>query len=132
MTGPFLNGPTPENVPTLLLYGFTLKEQGAFHFLLRGFPGIRMIAVPEDAYELSLRELLAEKKPPEGSSKGTFSRHMLVFAHIPEPLVHPLIAICKQATSEKVLKAMLTETNQHWTSQVLYQNLLEEEQQLGG
>lgn len=132
MAGPIINAPAPGNAPTLLLYSFTPKEQGAFRFLLRGFPGIRLIAVPETAYELSLRELLAGTQPREAAVCRAFSRHMLVLAHIPEPLAHPLIAICKQATSEKVLKAMLTETNQHWNSQVLYQNLLEEEAQLGG
>lgn len=57
---------------------------------------------------------------------------MVVFANIPEPLVYPLISICKQVTKEKVLKAMLTETNQAWTSDALYECLIQEEAQLGG
>lgn len=131
MTSPILNIPSANNIPTVLLYSFTQKEQETFRFLLRGFPGIRLIAVPEQAYDLCLHDILISPMP---SSIGhtVFFRHMLVLAHIPDPLVHPLLAICKQATAEKVLKAMLTETNQNWTSRVLYKNLLDEEAQLGG
>lgn len=131
MGGPFLNVPTAENVPTVLLYSFTPKEQGNFETMLRGFPGIRLIAVPEPAYNLSIKDVLIKPLPAANVNAG-FSRHMLVFAHIPDPLVQPIIAICKKATPEKVLKAMLTETNQNWSAQTLYQNLLEEEAQLGG
>lgn len=132
MTGPFLNTPTPNHVPTMLLYGFTQKELAAFRFLMRGFPGIRLFPVAEQDCGLHLNALLEKQPDTSGGDPAAFSRHMLVFAHIPEPIVHPLITICKQATSEKVLKAMLTKTNQNWTSRVLYENLLEEEAQLGG
>lgn len=131
MTGPFLNIPTAKNTPTVLLYSFTQREVDAFRLLLRGFPGIRLIAVPPQAYNLHLNEILT-KPVPAVIGSSVFSRHMLVFAHIPDPLVHALISICKQATPEKVLKAMLTETNQNWTSNMLYENLLDEETLLGG
>lgn len=131
MASPFLNRPSPEHVPTLLLYSFTEKELSKFRFLLKGFPGIRLMPVPESACQLPLKQLL-EGGAPSGLSRHSFPRHMLVLAHIPDPLVHLLISICRQVTPEKVLKAMLTETNQSWSSELLYQNLLEEEAQLGG
>ena len=131
MASTFLNKPSPENIPTLLLYSFTEKELAKFRFMLKGFPGIRLISVPESAYQLPIKQLL-EGTAPSGLPHNSFPRHVMVLAHIPDPLMHLLISICKQATSEKVLKAMLTETNQNWSSELLYQNLLEEEAQLGG
>lgn len=131
MGGLIFNTPTANNIPTILLYSFTQKEQETFRFLLRGFPGIRLLVVPGQAYDCCLHKIL-NKPLPVVIGSTSFSRHMLVLAHIPDPLVHPLLAICKQATPEKVLKAMLTETNQNWTSRVLYENLLDEEAQLGG
>lgn len=131
MSSPFLNKPSTEHIPTLLLYSFPKNELAKFRFLLKGFPMIRLIAVPESAYQLPLKQLL-EENIPVGLPQNSFPRHMMVLAHIPDPLTHLLINICKQSTSEKVLKAMLTETNQNWSSELLYQNLLEEEAQLGG
>lgn len=131
MSNAILNTPSSENSPTLLLYNFTAKELAQFQFSMKGFPGIRLVAVPENAYTVPVQQLLVEEMP-SGLPGNTFLRHMLVLAYVPEPLVHLLLNICKQVTGEKVLKAMLTETNQHWTSEFLYENLLTEETRLGG
>ena len=129
MTGLLSKGP---DSPAVLLYNFTAKELEAWKFRMRGFPGIRLIPVPQSAYGLTLREILAGQTATAFAKTTAFFRPMLVFANIPEPLVHPLIAICRQITTEKVLKAMLTDTNRNWTSAVLYENLVEEEAMLGG
>lgn len=131
MASPFLNRPSAEHVPTVLLYSFSKHELSKFELLMKGFPGIRLISVPENAYQLPVKQLLTGVISA-GLPQRAFPRHMMVLAHIPDPLMHLLINICKQATSEKILKAILTETNQNWSSALLYQNLLEEDAQLGG
>ena len=116
--------------PTILLYNFSREEVGKLRFVLRMFPAIRVLSVEPSEQTLLLGEVLAGKKAALGIPAREFQRRMLVLAYAQGSMVHFLLGACGQITQEKVLRAMLTDTNVNWSGLELYENLVEEEREL--
>lgn len=116
--------------PTILLYNFSREEVGKLRFVLRMFPAIRVLSVEPSDQTLLLGEVLAGKKAALGIPAREFQRRMLVLAYAQGSMVHFLLGACGQITQEKVLRAMLTDTNVNWSGLELYENLVEEEREL--
>lgn len=116
--------------PTILLYNFSREEVGKLRFVLRMFPAIRVLSVEPSDQTLLLGEVLAGKKAALGIPGREFQRRMLVLAYAQGSMVHFLLGACGQITQEKVLRAMLTDTNVNWSGLELYENLVEEEREL--
>lgn len=116
--------------PTIMLYNFTPEEVGKLRFVLRMFPNIRVLSVEKSDQGLLIGDVLEGKKATMLIPGREFQRRMLVLAHAQGTMVHFLLGACGQITKEKVLRAMLTETNVQWTGLELYDNLLEEEREL--
>ena len=116
--------------PTILLYNFSREEVGKLRFVLRMFPAIRVLSVEPSDQMLLLGEVLAGKKAALGIPAREFQSRMLVLAYAQGSMVHFLLGACGQITQEKVLRAMLTDTNVNWSGLELYENLVEEEREL--
>lgn len=116
--------------PTILLYNFSREEVGKLRFVLRMFPAIRVLSVEPSDQTLLLGEVLAGKKAALGIPGREFQRRMLVLAYAQGSMVHFLLGACGQITQEKVLRAMLTDSNVNWSGLELYENLVEEEREL--
>lgn len=114
----------------IMLYNFTPQEVGTLRLLLRKFPLIRILPVEKASYGMRIGDVLAGKAPPALCVGRELQRKMLLLANAEGQMFHFLLAACSQMTEEKVLRAVLTETNKNWTGIELYENLLEEETQL--
>ncbi len=116
----------------LLLYNFTADEVGKIRRMLKNLPNVWIRVVPKTEYHMTINQILMAETAKGNVLGRDFSRHMLILANAQGPILHFILGVCKQATEEKILRAILTETNMHWSGIELYHNLLEEEKQLGG
>ena len=114
--------------PSILIFNYTEAEQKAWSFLLRGFPGVRVLPVSRGQFGLTLEQLLAGEK---GLSFGSsFDTRMAVFCEVPGPILSLLIDISKQVTRQKAYKAVLTDSNKGWSASTLFSHLQEEEAEI--
>lgn len=114
----------------ILLYNFTAGEVGALRLLLREMPAVCVIPVDRMAFGMKICDVLAGKNPLPLCVGRNFFRKMLLLAGAEGQMFHFLLAACGRITEEKVLRAVLTETNKDWSGSELYDNLLEEEIEL--
>ena len=120
------------NTPAVLLFGFSQGEAVQLEALLPGSP-VRVISVPDHAWSLTLEQLLEGKTPPALAAAVRPEPKMAVFAFVPTPMLHYLLAACGQVTgNQKVLRAVLTDSNRTWTALELHSHLLEEDLALRG
>ena len=110
---------------TVLLYncsapGFSKLRQ--IFAMLR----LRMRVVNPDQYHISLDEL-SEGKGETGAAAEAIPETMLVFCGLNDLLLHQVLEVIRVAKLPPIsLKAVLTETNQDWTTRQLYDELVEE------
>ena len=93
--------------PKILICNYTPAEEKAWRFLLRGFPMLEVVSVPQQQFGCTMAEL-AEGKPKSGSA---------------EP---------NKVTKEHAFRAILTDSNRNWTLNRLYAQLEQEERSLMG
>lgn len=88
--------------------------------------GVRTQLVPPQAHALTLEELIAGGTPPEDGVPG-FSDELLLLVNFTSRQMDALFQGLRRARIAPVaLKAVLTPTNQSWTSVQLHQELLRE------
>lgn len=86
---------------------------------------IRILSVRREWFSQPIEELLIA---PQGEiAAPKFSEEMILFAGFPAPLFNlTLNRMRSNALPQIDLKAVLTETNKHWSSEALYEELLKE------
>ena len=110
---------------TILMYncsgGKFFKLQQIFAMLR-----LRMRVVGPDKYHLSLAEL-AEGVGEPAEAGEAIPEPMLVFCGVDGALLNQVLEVIRVAKLPPIsLKAVLTETNQDWTTRQLYDELVEE------
>jgi hypothetical protein len=114
--------------PMLLCYNLTDEQRRKITLLAMRLM-IRVRAVKPKEYGQSLASLCAMEPPTDDVPTSTepFAEPMLVLAHFPGELINHFLSGFRQEHIPPVgLKAMLTDTNMHWDSQTLYDQLAEE------
>jgi len=111
---------------TILMYncsgGKYFKLQQIFAMLR-----LRMRMVGPDKYHLTLLELAEGEGEPAAEAGEAIPESMLVFCGVNEALLNQVLEVIRAAKLPPiVLKAVLTETNQDWTSLQLYEELVRE------
>ena len=87
---------------------------------------LRMRVVSPEQYHLPLGELAAGKGEP-GEAAQALPEPMLVFCGLNSALLHQVLEVIRLAQLPPIaLKAVLTDTNQEWNTQQLYEELLKE------
>ena len=116
---------------TLMLYNFSQGEVVQLQALVGFLPEVRVLPVERNGYGMRLEDVLAGKTPPPVAFSKPLERKLLVIADAKGELFHMLLSAVGQVTKgQKILRAMLTETNRDWTGSYLYEHLLEEEAEL--
>ena len=87
---------------------------------------LRMRVVSPEQYHLPLGELAQGKGEP-GEAAQALPEPMLVFCGLNSALLHQVLEVIRVAQLPPIpLKAVLTDTNQEWDTQQLYEELLKE------
>ena len=88
---------------------------------------LRMRVVGPDKYHLTLAELAEGEGEPAAEFGQPIPEPMLVFCGLNGALLNQVLEIIRVSKLPKIeLKAVLTETNQEWTTTQLYEELVEE------
>lgn len=115
---------------TILLFNFPETEQKNWRFLLRKFPGVRLLPVEREQFGVTIGRLLEGQTKPGLAHGGAFDQRMVVFAGAAGPFLELLIDMSHQVTAEKTYRAVLTDTNRKWTATKLFSNLQAEDAHL--
>ena len=90
---------------------------------------IRMRPVTPKQYHLSLLELSNGTGEPSAEEQESIPESMLVFCGLGSAFLHQVLEVIRLAKLPPIpLKAVLTETNQSWTTQQLREELLREKE----
>lgn len=90
---------------------------------------IRMRPVTPEQYHLSLLELSNGTGEPSAEEQESIPESMLVFCGLGSAFLHQVLEVIRLAKLPPIpLKAVLTETNQSWTTQQLREELLREKE----
>ena len=88
---------------------------------------LRMRPVGPERYHLSLRELANGEGEASEQAEEPIPEAMLVFCGLGDALLHQVLEVIRLAKLPPIpLKAVLTTTNQEWTTRQLREELLKE------
>lgn len=117
-----------KNVGTVLMYncaGEDFSKLRQIFAMLR----LRMRPVAPELYHATLGELVLGKAEPEQPAPEAIEETMLVFCGLHPVFFKQVLDVIRLANLPKIhLMAILTETNQAWTTMQLREDLLKEKE----
>lgn len=115
----------------ILLYNFTVEEYKEWTLALKHVPMVDPVFVDRESFHKPLGTLLgASVETFQDLPDYNFDGRMLVLVNASGKVFQYLLAVSKMVTKEHIYCAVLTETNQSWTSSYLYEHLVEEEAEM--
>lgn len=115
--------------PTLLCYHISTEDYNKLKALL-ALLNYNVLLIPKNDYSQAigyLASLPGYVRTPSRYTGPEFTESMLIMAHMNEAQANQLLAMLKMPGFPVLKrKAMLTNTNQNWTSAALYDHITEE------
>ena len=120
---------TMKKAGTVLVYNCSGPKFAKMHQI---FAMLRLLMrnVTPDKYNLTLKELELGQGEP-GEAQTPIPESMLVFCNVNEALLQQVLEVLRLSKLPPIgLKAVMTETNQDWTTMQLYDELCKERDEL--
>ena len=107
--------------PLVLIYNFNSTKQLRMELLCASL-GIRMRIVKPAEYQLPV-ELLIQQPSATGNITTKNIGEMMLICHMNNEMLDTLLQKMRENNITVPLKAVITDTNKHWSSIELYQHL---------
>lgn len=92
--------------------------------------GLKAAVVAPESWDKPIGSLLGLETEAQGEAGEAFREEMLVMYNLPQGTMNQLLAAMRQSKTVVALKAIVTQTNVHWSSYRLYQELAAEHEAL--
>lgn len=110
-------------MPQLLLYNVSPQRLAKMRVIFLRL-GLRAAVVSPENWNQPIGSLLGIETDAQPEAGETFTDEMMVMCNLPQ--VNPLLTAMRQQKVSIALKAMVTETNVHWSSYRLHSELAAE------
>ena len=114
--------------PTVLCYHLKGTKKGRQIAMIFGYLGYKIRHIEPKEYQIPIGVLVGINQPKQESfyEGEEFTDEMLVMYVPSEELLDKALFLMRKEKVQVPLKAMVTETNQNWTSMELYEEILKE------